>query len=453
MDARILALLAASFAVSGCSSMVKTDGPYDGVSHVAAGGVSYYLPKRMFKFVFDRSFIEASLEQGLKAAAANLDKATAAKGDAEKALKSLSTLLANLSPGTPAHDATKKEVDLATAAVALAAKAEAKGQLAYGEAYQKFMADKQLGLPACKLVDKFSIEPLAYVPDTTGRFLANLNHNAFRSDALKLTTTGSGLLTSVKGESQDQTGEVLLALARAYAASSAPATDSLKDSLLAKRATPVAADQDPYCASLRPLRIESIFDPATEFDKIAKLLGSVDGLSPNTRYEIGFQSLDMDAPEPASPASVTLSTRGGLLYRRNMTYVIEISEVTKIGCTLKSSPPISAFTIEFPQSSPAEILPFTSGAFVKTEYDVEFVNGMLTSMNAKRPSEALGIASIPFDILKALVQIPAELIKFRVDYSTQDVALVQQQRLLLCETERLNAAREGRAVDVALCPE
>lgn len=46
----------------------------------------------------------------------------------------------------------------------------------------------------------------------------------------------------------------------------------------------------------------------------------------------------------------------------------------------------------------------------------------------EKPSEALDLVSIPLEVAKAIVRIPAELIKLRVDLSDQERALAEKEK-------------------------
>ncbi len=66
------------------------------------------------------------------------------------------------------------------------------------------------------------VQLLEFVPDTSARYLLQPESSAFRSDTFKMTTTTSGLLQTTNIEQKDETGSVLINLARSITAWSSP---------------------------------------------------------------------------------------------------------------------------------------------------------------------------------------------------------------------------------------
>ena len=58
---------------------------------------------------------------------------------------------------------------------------------------------------------------------------------------------------------------------------------------------------------------------------------------------------------------------------------------------------------------------------------------MPVSFTADKPSQLAAVARLPVEILKAIVEVPASILKLRVDYDSQAVALTETQ------TKRLKA--------------
>ncbi len=94
--------------------------------------------------------------------------------------------------------------------------------------------------------------------------------------------------------------------------------------------------------------------------------------------------------------------------------------------------------VMLPNEGPTAYIPIKSAAFVKTVNDVEFENGVIKSWTTDRPSEALEFIRLPVEILKAFVSVPADIIKLRVDLSTQDASLAEKQIAQIEAQERLN---------------
>lgn len=75
---------------------------------------------------------------------------------------------------------------------------------------------------------------------------------------------------------------------------------------------------------------------------------------------------------------------------------------------------------------------------------------MLIGWDTNKPSEVLEVVRLPVKILKAVISIPTELIKLRIDYSTEQKNLedvyakqLQSEQTLKVMKECVNAANEA----------
>jgi hypothetical protein len=60
---------------------------------------------------------------------------------------------------------------------------------------------------------------------------------------------------------------------------------------------------------------------------------------------------------------------------------------------------------------------------VTAKYEATFENGLVKTHKTEKPSEALAIASLPLDIIRAVFQTTAELIQLKIDTSGKETAL------------------------------
>ena len=81
-----------------------------------------------------------------------------------------------------------------------------------------------------------------------------------------------------------------------------------------------------------------------------------------------------------------------------------------------------------PNESPAYLFDLRRTAFVKKTYDVQFENGFLTSAKINKPSELLAGVSLPVDIIKSVASIPAEIIQLKINYNSQQQALLEAEK-------------------------
>jgi hypothetical protein len=105
-----------------------------------------------------------------------------------------------------------------------------------------------------------------------------------------------------------------------------------------------------------------------------------------------------------------------------------------------------------PNKGPLGLIPYTASGFVTTDYKVEFKDGAPVSWTASRPSELASVFRIPVEIAKALLSIPAELIKLRFDVTTNAAAETKAKLDLLCAQLALDAAEKLRTNPTAETP-
>jgi len=88
--------------------------------------------------------------------------------------------------------------------------------------------------------------------------------------------------------------------------------------------------------------------------------------------------------------------------------------------------------------------------WVKHEVTVTFDKGRLTKVEIKKPSQAAAFASIPADVLKTIVGIPAELVQFKIDTSGKDKALAEALKSKLeAEQAYIKALEDAKAAKAA----
>jgi hypothetical protein len=104
-----------------------------------------------------------------------------------------------------------------------------------------------------------------------------------------------------------------------------------------------------------------------------------------------------------------------------------------------------ATIVMLPNKGPVGLIPYDASGFVTTDYKVEFKDGTPVAWTASRPSELASVFRIPVDIAKAIVSIPAELIKLRVDVATNSAAETKAKLDLLCAQLALDAAEKLRS--------
>ncbi len=308
------------------------------------------------------------------------------------------------------------------------------------------------GNPDCTYRTSLSVKPQALTPDLPYRFAAQLDHSRFRSDELTLTTTNSGLLSGAAGKAEDKTAEIILSVVNTIAARSAAGFQ-----ILGQSDSGVTIDRNVGipCENRQVTFI-------TDFQDFSVVSGRLQKDFPNMEVRLTLNTVKGEPQPDATTALATFcndasrckvvtanknksSFMRGLAYRRDLTHILSLEPHD-------SGNAIAQTTITLPNLSPTEFLPMPTGAFTNVSYTVAFDNGMLTSYAATRPSEALGFVKIPYDIVVALVKVPAEIFSLRVNLSTQKGALATKELELLQALDKLQEARDAQAAGTGTEP-
>ena len=430
-------ILASTIALSGplmgCTNTIVSDP----VSDASATGVAYGLPRAMLRIKAQRKQISAKDAAKLKSAAESaqtkanewsvkLNEALDAQEIAAANAKQDSTMKDDFERAlTEADTVVKSTKELSTAAADAAKRAKAAADAAVVGEYE----------------DTVAITELPYYADPDARYVANLNHWISRDDEMKITVK-DGLLTSANSISTDRTKDIILELVKGVTAFVRPPSP-----FRALAATGAKPQPKPEC---KEFLITLDFDPT---DSTPPLSGN--NLPPDGRRSArwatkvlsestyGAVQLDVgpstsqrsagpgttNALIPAPSTGTTSQGKGtglpGLAYRMLSPYWINVVISDGAGCSLGSPPQIQTTTFLLPDPSQTFVLPSEAGAFTKSVSTHGFKNGIPTDFSTNRPSELLAIASLPLDIARAIISVPTDLIKLKVDYNNEAEALVK----------------------------
>lgn len=422
----------------GCSLVQSTSQP-DGTS---AEGVVYYLPKRMFQVDIERKLVPPEkLEAELKAKAAASQAAQAelekAKGESAK-LQAVADELEAIKAPSEAQKAALAEAGKAAAAAKAQLDASVKAETAAGEAYTAAKTSVINATPTGECRTTMAIKPLALGPDPALRFSADLSHSILRSDQLTLTTTPTGLLSGATGQGKDETADIILSLTNALAARRGGSGDLGIKSTAKLFGAPCPAGRASRLTDFSTKANNSLNEALLKFN--LKLELSPDNTEPKAASVIqsvctAISSKRCSDAEPyPGEDKETYRAANGLVYRRDLPYLVNLTDTTDSSRVLNAQ-------VQMPNRSPTELVRFPTGAFTTVSYAVSFDQGMLTSVAATRPSEVLGFAKIPYDVAVALVRIPAEILKLRVDVKTQKVSLAEKDLALIKQLEAIDQAK------------
>lgn len=469
--------------LSSCSTLIKTkmysSDTYDGKSvngklPVYPDGVTYYLPMKFLKVVVTRKDVPTDVikvtrqaAEDAKAEVANLKtKGKVAKEAADAANAALKVV----SPEGRKAAEEKSALLNADYAVltSLIVNAENKAKKAEEAANS---AASQPG--AIRFEDDIAVTELPSVPDTSRMFVARLNHWVTHEDKLTIKTTKTGLLDTVTGEGRDKTpqiledtGKTVISAFKAAAGLPTP-TNTLRESMEAYsleksdqwrgimgRKNKQIMDDKWLCSQLSNITVtkfshEFTFDPS-DADSIEEVNKRLCQLA--TAYRIVIKQVPAPSskdPKASLPNNGTITAdtedlTDGLVYRSPVPYTVDLTKVID-----EQIFPIKSSQVMLPNKGPISVISMETGAFIATNYDISFEDGLLTRLDTKRPSEVHSIVQVPLNILREIIALPTDLIQLKLDYSSKDTSLLESQKKNVEAQEALRKAVDERkkAVD------
>lgn len=405
-------------------------------SQTAVAGVIYSLPRQLVVFRFTRE--PADLAKLGAEYATKRQAALEAKAAFEARAEEVSKAEEDLKQAT--GDAIKKAEEALTAAKTRRDQADVLSKKAAVEAEAALSNLQQIR--EGQMVDKFEMDVLPPSPDPSASFSARLTHGRTRHDSLTIKTSAAGLLETSEAEADDKTASIVTETLSFF-------TEAAKLSLMRALSGGVRdTSATPTQLQVEPIKYQRIFDPmetdARGLDGFAII---AEDLAKRRAY-FAFQFTP--GTKAANLVPLPPSEGDGIFYRRPVQHLLTIydaSGVDSIWQSMLADPKNPLGTYEslvaeaarkgtyvmslqmlLPNSGPIGMVELPTSTAVKTEHNFSFKDGMLLSHESVRPSEALGIASILPNALRAIVAIPAELIQFKIDYSTKDKESVETQK-------------------------
>lgn len=253
-----------------------------------------------------------------------------------------------------------------------------------------------------------SIEAGALVADTKHRYVLSPIQSGFRDDTFKFDTNTNGLLTKSKTTATGVGDKIIISIAETAAALGIMGVDGQK------------------CQAVKAV---NAIDPTLESDRDA-----VDFLASRANRTIIWDPALDDAEQDVS------DDFNGVYYRRALPYQMVVGCLEAAGANCVPQ----AISLSLPQGSPTERLQPLGSAFATDSDEFTFTNGMLTSADSARKSEFTTIASLPLKAIKAVLEVPADLLTLRTKNVTaenaQNTALEKLlNQSLVDEANRLNA--------------
>jgi hypothetical protein len=272
------------------------------------------------------------------------------------------------------------------------------------------------------------------VADTGNLYLLNYKGYAFTKDDITFNINEKGLLSEVKVEAEDLTADIVKTIAEASKTILSPAA-------LKKMKAPV------QWVETREYTKEVCIPP----EKLGELISwtiSVILKSGIEEVEAGFTLHDVSLsnttdtntdknnnvsssnPPDSKADNNLLEYPNRILSRpvKNMTVKIE-----PVSGEFKKDNYVNLTIVD---KERVIYLPVTRSAFVKRNHKLTLTDGILSSHQIIKPSSLEGFLSIPIDIAKVIVSIPAQLLSLKINYSKK------QKDLLEAEKNRLDMQKQ-----------
>lgn len=403
-------VVAIVISVSGCASkesIVRSTLITDTVGE----GVIYSLPKQLVKVSYARELLDSTkTAENLKVAKEGVDAAKKAVKDITAEEKAITQLISSLDPSSPEKAATETKLNIELTVVR-AKKLNLSSKLQESEgAFKVAQLEHASTLQdSHAFSEKFEITAQPATTEGKQTFSAITDHGGAFSDTLEIKTK-SGLLDGAVGQSDDKTGEVITTLTSTLAGVFGVPGGGQFRTFALKRSLAEAITCDPKLVA----SVNQIVDPFDADDM--KVL--------NRALE---QAACIQLSAARDDAVNSLSDQkmyNGLVYRQPGVVDFEVSKYPG-GEVLQRVP------LTLAQGGHIGVVSMPKGRFSKNEYDIAFSNGALTKSRIVQPSEVMGVAMIIPNAIKGVFALPTDLIKLKVDYSTNEKSLAEIKKAMI----------------------
>jgi hypothetical protein len=439
-----VALACAALLASGCANdpVLRSEPAVEG-----GVGLVYALPRAAVQIEAERVDITPKLlEQATKAlVAAQAAYAAAEEQDgAAKAALDQAKGIAKFVKGEGAAKANER-LELAVALQLLRASQLLKAAQGKAKAEQRV---KTLGDGAGEMEQTVTLTVLPPVPDPAHRYQVRDVTSLTRDETAKLTVS-NGLLNTVDSTTTGQVGTILVNLVSSLAAVSGTGAPGLQ--VMRKHGVVGEAD-------CKPFRYVATFDPTNPKD-IARINAALVQWAGGSYWLArDAEASDATAAAPNMPAAkATPGATDGLRYRAPLAVDLSVT-VKTLTCSQTVNVSGAFVSAVVPDSSVSYVLPIEASGFTTVKTELAFKDGMPVTLGYDKPSRLVAVSRIPINILKAILEVPGSILKLRVDYSSQEAALIKSRsseedaRLALLKAQQALKDEQERVAKLALAP-
>lgn len=257
------------------------------------------------------------------------------------------------------------------------------------------------------------IDPPTAVPDTNHRYLLKFKHSILSEDDYTATTDASGLLVGITSITDDKSLEILKKIA-----------ELVKE--IAKLSVQVEA--------VPGLVFEGDIDPSPNGVGQAKLIEILGKYKATIKFD-PVTKVAQDANAKITPAVADCSV--GICYRPLDEFLVTMT-LPQQGISVFKQMHLFA-----PNSASMVAVAIDRAAFVKRETRMTFVNGALTELKDKTPSEVLALVTAPIEIVKTVASIPKDILTLRTERVNDESGLLRAEAAKIrAEADLIKALQE-----------
>lgn len=275
-----------------------------------------------------------------------------------------------------------------------------------------------------ELVDvSFSLSYLdkVIVPDPDYAYTIAYDESVWSSDKLTVDVSDDGLLDRIHFKAEDTTDKIVLQVVE-LAEQAAKAFISFGE--VSTSVTAASALQSgETCILARIEKDDPKIDLTASFDPLSRR--EIDHVNSAIKQRIQSDKLYLDiqkSRQPITDKSFPLAPANecsaGICYRPAEAFDLVL---------FTNNAEYDRTSIIIPTKDKIVGIPISRATFVEKTTTIDFEGGLLKQVDITKPSEALEIVSLPVEILKAIVAIPAELIQLKIDTTNKEKTLLDAQ--------------------------
>lgn len=295
-------------------------------------------------------------------------------------------------------------------------------------------------------------------PDSKDLITITYNADAFSNDELQIKTDDNSLLETISSISEDRITNIIAKVAEAPAIILADhPVGFLREELDEKEIADIFTETRQY---IKEFIINAEDTTANEFDREWKI--NIDGQTENDPQIVNASFLIVKENPELRLSLGNDKKYGGFFTRplKNITRKVHLADQLEKTETKFEIQSTAKFNTIIPDHSILLKIPLNRRYFVKSTETPKFSKGLLIENYFQKPSEFEAALSIPINILKAIVSIPAQLLHFKItrnnleaeyEKSIQDLLKAQQEtknrQQLVIDNNKAQLAKLQKKID------